>query len=136
MANKNFVAYGDAETLFTEVGSELGKRLLQCSIIPAASATLLDSIVQYIGTTDANYTNGYFYKCVSDGSGNYSWESINLQNPGITVNATLLASGWNASNEQTLTFTGYEASMDGVVGIPSNAQLANNGASKSRKKKR
>jgi lysophospholipase L1-like esterase len=34
--------------------------------MPAAKAIELGKVYQYIGVTDANYTNGYFYKCVSD----------------------------------------------------------------------
>ena len=33
--------------------------------MPIASASNLGKVIQYVGTTDANYTNGYFYKCVS-----------------------------------------------------------------------
>ena len=55
--------------------------VIQVSTMPTASATELDKIYQYIGTTDANYTNGYFYKCVSDGQtpATYSWENIEVQ---------------------------------------------------------
>lgn len=45
---------------------------LQYDTMPTASATYENQIVQYTGTTDSNYTNGYFYKCVEDG-GVYSW---------------------------------------------------------------
>lgn len=45
---------------------------LQYDTMPTASATYENQIVQYIGTTDVTYTNGYFYKCVEDG-GVYSW---------------------------------------------------------------
>ena len=45
---------------------------LQYDTMPTASATYENQIVQYTGTTDSNYTNGYFYKCVED-SGVYSW---------------------------------------------------------------
>jgi hypothetical protein len=46
--------------------------------MPTASASLVGTIVQYVGTTTANYTNGYFYKCVSDGAvtPTYSWVEI------------------------------------------------------------
>lgn len=33
--------------------------------LPAGTEDMLGKIVQYTGTTDANYTNGYFYKCVA-----------------------------------------------------------------------
>ena len=49
--------------------------------MPTASADLVGTIVQYVGTTTANYTNGYFYKCVSDGAvtPTYSWVVISAQ---------------------------------------------------------
>lgn len=49
--------------------------------MPTASADLVGTIVQYVGTTTANYTNGYFYKCVSDGAvtPTYSWTRIDVQ---------------------------------------------------------
>lgn len=36
---------------------------VQYDTMPTASADNLGDIVQFTGTTDANYTNGYFYKC-------------------------------------------------------------------------
>lgn len=55
--------------------------VVQYSTMPTASADNLGKIVQFTGTTDANYTNGYFYKCVSDGQNpaTYSWENIEVQ---------------------------------------------------------
>ena len=54
--------------------------VMQVTTMPAASAANLGKVVQYIGTTGA-YTNGYFYKCVSDGEvePTYSWEQVNVQ---------------------------------------------------------
>ena len=53
----------------------------QVSALPTASATEEGKIYQFIGTTDANYTNGYFYKCVSDGGNpaTYSWTRVDVQ---------------------------------------------------------
>ena len=48
------------------------------STMPTASVDYLNKIVEYIGTTDANYTNGYFYQCRFDGT-NYSWVQKNIQ---------------------------------------------------------
>ena len=60
------------------------EKAIQVSSLPTASSTNLDKIYQYIGTTDSNYTNGYFYQCVSDGAATptYSWERINVQPSG------------------------------------------------------
>lgn len=55
--------------------------IVQRSALPQASEEEVDKIYQYIGTTDANYTNGYFYKCVSDGQvpATYSWTQVDVQ---------------------------------------------------------
>ncbi len=48
------------------------------STMPTASVDYLNKIVEYIGTTDSTYTNGYFYQCRFDGT-NYSWVQKNVQ---------------------------------------------------------
>lgn len=52
--------------------------LVQYATIPTASADNLGKIWQYIGTTTSAYTNGCFYKCVSDGASTptYSWSAV------------------------------------------------------------
>lgn len=54
---------------------------IQVSTMPTASATEEGKIYQFTGTTDANYINGYFYKCVSDGQNpaTYSWTQVSVQ---------------------------------------------------------
>lgn len=47
-----------------ENGVLSGEAPIQVSNMPFASAEFADRIVQFVGTTNANYTNGYFYKCV------------------------------------------------------------------------
>lgn len=51
------------------------------TVLPTASADNVGDIVQFVGTTTASYTNGYFYKCVSDGQNpaTYSWEEVEVQ---------------------------------------------------------
>lgn len=44
-----------------------GGQIIQYPVVPTASADNLGQIIQFTGTTDSTYTNGYFYKCVSDG---------------------------------------------------------------------
>jgi hypothetical protein len=46
----------------------LESRLPQCETVPTANLANLNKIIQYIGTTNVNYTNGYYYKCVSNGA--------------------------------------------------------------------
>ena len=49
--------------------------------MPTASADTVGKIVQYTGTTDSTYTNGYFYIGTTDGAATptYGWENINVQ---------------------------------------------------------
>lgn len=74
--NTTFISKGTLENVIA------GKNLqIQLSTMPTASADNLGKIVQYIGTTDSTYTNGYFYKCVSDEASTptYSWEEVEVQ---------------------------------------------------------
>ena len=59
-------------TIFIKVSS------IQVTTLPTADVTQLDKIYQYVGTTDANYTKGYFYRCVLDGAV-YKWVNIATQ---------------------------------------------------------
>ena len=54
---------------------------VQTDTIPTASVNYLGKIYQYTGTTGVVYTNGYFYKCVSDGAASptYSWVQVEVQ---------------------------------------------------------
>lgn len=77
----------DQKGQVTSVNGQTGAVILtipdavQYSTMPTASADNLGDIVQFTGTTDANYTNGYFYKCVSDGQdpATYSWQQVDVQ---------------------------------------------------------
>ena len=68
--------YNSTDSEWVDITS-LGQ-YIQYSTMPTASADIVNKIVQYTGTTNQNYTNGYFYKCVLSGS-NYIWTNINVQ---------------------------------------------------------
>ena len=54
--------------------------IVQRSAMPQASEDEEGNIYQFVGTTDANYTNGYFYKCEGAGSPVvYSWTRVDVQ---------------------------------------------------------
>ena len=57
-------------TIFIKVSSSAES--IQVTTLPTADVTQLDKIYQYIGVTDTNYTKGYFYRCILDGSV-YKW---------------------------------------------------------------
>ena len=53
----------------------------QSEDMPEADEDSVGKIIQYIWETDANFTHGYFYECVSDGQdpATYSWVWIDVQ---------------------------------------------------------
>ena len=55
---------------FTKINQDLqaAETVFRFETMPTASVDYVDKIVEYIGQTDETYTNGYFYKCVLDGS--------------------------------------------------------------------
>lgn len=76
-------------------------QFIQYSTMPTPSVDIVDKIVQYVGTTNQNYTNGYFYKCV-DNSGSYGWVQENVQPSDGNSGKTLL---WENSNPtQAMTY--------------------------------
>lgn len=58
--------------------------IAQTTTMPTASASELGNVYQFVGETTATFTQGYFYKCVSDGAEEptYSWQNINVQSGG------------------------------------------------------
>lgn len=66
----------------TLLGSgDITTEAIQVSTMPTAGVDELGNVYQFIGTTNANYTHGYFYECVSDGGNpaTYSWVQMNVQ---------------------------------------------------------
>ena len=69
---------------------------MQYVTLPLPTDDLEGVIVQFIGTTTLNYTNGYFYKCIEDAEnpGTYIWQPVSVQEGGsggdseITENIT------------------------------------------------
>ena len=90
------------------------------NLMPAYYFTICQDdgkIYLYDKSATASVTTGKFKEFEGGGGGGTG--------SGITIDATLLASGWNSStNQQTVTFTGYESSMGGVIGMPVAATAA------------
>ena len=57
-----------------------GGQTIQYSTMPTASSSTVGQIVQYTGTTDNTYTNGYFYIGTTDGAvtPTYGWSNIEV----------------------------------------------------------
>ena len=65
-------------TLSNGTTIDCGKVLPQYDTMPTPSSSNEGQILQYIGTTTSNYTNGYFYECINDG-GTYKWVEKSVQ---------------------------------------------------------
>lgn len=73
-------------------------------------------IYMYDKSATPSVTTGKFSKLETGGGGGGG--------TGVVITETLTSSGWNSSNQQTLTFTGYTTDMGGVIGMPTNATTA------------
>lgn len=100
-----FVPIADSNTSGIIVGAVLS--------MPAPSASLEGVPLLNLGATDANYTHGYIYECVTDDNTTWYWKQMDVQ-PSVKVNttATLAVADWS-SNTQTVTVSGVKA--DSVV---------------------
>ena len=96
------------ESSWVKEGSESGQTI-QYDELPAASSTLVGKIYQYIGVTNVQYTNGYFYECVNDG-GTYKWIQTNTQ-PGTSYSDFTGA-------------TSQEAGAHGLVPAPTTGDIS------------
>lgn len=75
MAKKIF-NFGERLALYEDLPTNT-----QYNTMPEPNIENINNIIQYTGDTNQNYTNGYYYKCISDGQdpATYSWEQINVQ---------------------------------------------------------
>ena len=97
--------------------------IVQVTSMPTAVVGLVGTIYQYIGTTDANYTNAYFYKCTEDPehSGTYIWQQINVQPGGSggsatkkTINVSIDLGGYS-KNDVIATGTDYDTVIETLL---------------------
>lgn len=75
MAKKIF-NFGERLALYEDLPANT-----QYNTMPEPNIENINNIIQYTGDTDQNYTNGYYYKCISDGQdpATYSWERVDVQ---------------------------------------------------------
>jgi len=100
-----------------------GSMAVQVSSMTTADSTLEGQIYQFVGATDATYTNGRFYKCVSDGQdpATYSWEEVSMGGGGSSYTAGTgidITSGVISVTSPTLTNTAtgtYSVSIAGTA---------------------
>ena len=106
------------EVLSADVSqTDVNTRLKKVSTMPTASADNLGDIVIYTGATDATYTNGYAYKCVSDGGdpATYSWTASPVQADynlpaasASTLGGVKIGAGLEIDNNGVLSSTGIK----------------------------
>ena len=72
--------------------------ILQYSTLPTASSDNVGKIVEFIGTTTADYTNGYFYQCKFDGT-NYRWVQKDVQPSGGGTGSDNVVEGYFNPND-------------------------------------
>ena len=66
---------------------EINGVVKQLDVMPTPTEFDQESVVQYIGSTTANYTSGYFYECVRDPSNpsNFIWKAKSVQSDSDTI---------------------------------------------------
>lgn len=82
VAKADDVWFNDGDSLEEKVQNGTIGASIQVVAMPTANIENFGKIVQYIGITDTDYTNGHFYKCVTtdDGQGGliYKWIHQNV----------------------------------------------------------
>jgi len=96
--------------------------LMQVSTLPTASASNEGKIYQYVGTTTASYTNGYFYKSVETTTPwTYGWQNIDVQ---IAKTTLVDLEDTNITNPQDWDVIKYDATTQKYVNAPDEWGLA------------
>ena len=82
---------------------------IQVSTMPVVTSADEGSIVQFIGTTDPNYTNGFFYECVEDPdtAGTFVWVQKNTQPAGgSSIQVTTMPTATSADVDKVVQYIG------------------------------
>jgi len=68
----------------------LQNNVVQASTIPTATASIAGKIIQYVGATTNDYTNGYFYECYETATTNvYDWRMVDIAAGSIAIDTRL-----------------------------------------------
>ena len=100
---------------------EVNERIPQYEIMPTATESCGGQVVQFIGTSTSDYTHGYFYECVPQGSG-YIWKNIGVQAIPVNLSELTNDSGYITVNVDNLvnyylkTETYSQAEVDEIIG--------------------
>ena len=99
----------------TNVATVKYNEKFQVSTMPIASIDYLGKYFQYVGVTDATYTNGYFYTCVLEDS-SYKWIKVQQAAPEYTIKKLSTPSSDEFSATFKLTKDGVE--VGDLIDIP------------------
>ena len=99
----------------TKVAAVKYNEKFQVSTMPTAGVDYLGKYFQYVGVTNATYTNGYFYTCVLEGS-SYKWIKVQQAAPEYTIKKLTTPSSDEFSATFRLTKDGIE--VGDVIDIP------------------
>ena len=100
---------------------EVNERIPQYEIMPTATESCGGQVVQFIGTSTSDYTHGYFYQCVPEGSG-YIWKNVGVQAIPVNLSELTNDSGYITVNVDNLvnyylkTETYSQAEVDEIIG--------------------
>ena len=95
---------------------------IQRDTLPTATASELNKIYQYTGTTTSTLTNGFFYKCVAgQTAGTYEWQNIDVQ---IAKTTLVDLEDTNITNPQDWDVIKYDATTQKYVNAPDEWGLA------------
>lgn len=99
-----YLVCGNTSAGSSVIGIDGKQDKMQFETIPVASEGLEGKIFQYVGTTNASYTNGYFYKCVQTGTVNPT-ASITQSGSGGMSDLDVVASTFASQISESGTYT-------------------------------
>ena len=70
----------DKDDIYTKLATDtlLEGKIAHLAELPSSN-DYIDKIVQYVGETNLNYTNGFFYKYALAENGSYAWKQVDVQ---------------------------------------------------------
>ncbi len=83
--------------------------------MPTITAAMLGQIAQYVGATNANYTQGYFYIASSDGQTEPTYSWVNLPVSPRTYSEAVLWANDSTTNPSTISLSSAYTNYDAIV---------------------
>lgn len=85
MPNIDWTNKNTLQNLIDTIHARLITKVPHYAVMPEATVDLLGEICQFVGETDEDFTNAYFYKCVgvedeTTGVISYEWQAVEVQN--------------------------------------------------------